>query len=92
MEPLKGRVALVTGGVRGVGAAINKVLAREMANVVIVDMWGPEAEAVVETLDGENSRVCFFTADIGDEQEAQRVIRELVAEFEKLNIDQPYRD
>ena len=44
-RPLDGKVALVTGGARGIGAATARALAREGARVVVLDRPGDEAEA-----------------------------------------------
>ncbi len=64
-RPLLGKVALVTGAARGIGAAIAKVLARDGAHVVGLDIpaMAADLERVVAPLGGSS-----LTADIADEQ------------------------
>jgi NAD(P)-dependent dehydrogenase (short-subunit alcohol dehydrogenase family) len=43
---LRGRTAIVTGGAGGIGTAISRRLAADGANVLVVDLYEPEDEAV----------------------------------------------
>jgi 3-oxoacyl-[acyl-carrier protein] reductase len=64
-RPLLGRVALVTGAARGIGAAIAEVLARDGARVVGLDVpaLGDELRAVAERLGGEALELDITDAD-----------------------------
>jgi NAD(P)-dependent dehydrogenase (short-subunit alcohol dehydrogenase family) len=80
---LDGKVAIVTGGARGIGLAIAKRYAVEGAKVVIADVDATAGEAVARAL-GETCR--FRATDVGDAQQAQGLIADAVAAFGALDI------
>lgn len=67
MDRLDGKVALVTGGAKGIGRAIADGLARDGARIVIADLAGAE-EAAAAYPDGVG-----LTADVADEQSVERM-------------------
>jgi len=75
---LSGKIAVVTGGARGIGAGIARCLAAEGAAVGIVDIDGPEAEKTAESLGG---RAVGVAADASDDHAiaaaTERIGREL---------------
>ncbi|MFF5102129.1 3-oxoacyl-ACP reductase [Streptomyces sp. NPDC000134] len=66
-RPLAGRTALVTGGARGIGAAVAETLARDGAHVVVLDVPGAEADArrVAGRLGGTALALDITAADAG---------------------------
>ncbi|PYE90467.1 SDR family NAD(P)-dependent oxidoreductase [Phyllobacterium leguminum] len=84
---LKGKVALVTGGSRGLGAAIAQTLADQGADVAIsYAASGEKAEAVVEKLKAKGVRAIAIRADQADLTVAKPLIDKVIAEFGKLDI------
>lgn len=84
---LKGKVALVTGGSRGLGAAIAEALADQGADVAIsYTASAAKAEAVVEKLKARGVRALAIQADQGDLATAAPLVDQVVAHFGKLDI------
>lgn len=84
---LKGKVALVTGGSRGLGAAIATALAAEGADVAISYVASAEkAEAVVERLKAAGVRALAIQSDQADTAAAKPLVEQVVAHFGKLDI------
>ena len=61
---LDGRVAFVTGGGSGIGAAAGKLLAREGAKVVLISRTKEELEAVVDDIKGAGGEASALEADV----------------------------
>ena len=84
---LAGRVALVTGGSRGIGAEIVRRLAAEGADVAFTYLTGhDEAEQVAGLVRGLGRRTLALRADLGDPAAAAMVVRQAVDSFGTINI------
>jgi 3-oxoacyl-[acyl-carrier protein] reductase len=71
---LEGRVALVTGGARGIGKAIALRLAGEGAKVAIVDLMDAGVETAREVEQASGQATTFVKADISKEAEAKAAV------------------
>lgn len=81
---LKGRVALITGGARGIGKATAVALAREGAKIAILDL---DRDAVDETVDGLGSdNAVGVVADVTDLDAVDRAVAEVDARFHSPDI------
>ena len=78
---LKDRVAIVTGGGSGFGAAICRRFAEEGAKVVLVDCRADHGSAVAQDIGA-----IFVEADVASEADARRMIATAVERFGRLDI------
>ena len=84
---LEEKNALVTGGSRGIGAAIAKRLGRDGANVAITYSKGADAAAsVVKQIEREGGKAIAIQADAADAEAVKAAVEKTVATFGGLDI------
>ena len=87
MPPLKGKVALVTGGSRGIGAGIARQLAKDGADIAITYVSSPEkARAVVAEIEKLGVRGLAIGADSADANAVRAAVDKTAGEFGRLDI------
>ena len=83
MGRLQGKVAIITGGARGMGEATSRRFVAEGAKVAICDVLDDRGAALAAEL-GENARFCHL--DVTDEDNWQAVIAEVEAAFGGIDV------
>jgi 3-oxoacyl-[acyl-carrier protein] reductase len=84
---LEGKVVLITGSVRGTGAGIARVFAREGARVVLnqVHQEG-NPQQVLDAIQAQGGQAVFVKADIGDEAQVKAMVQEAESAFGQVDI------
>ncbi|MGE0306005.1 MAG: SDR family oxidoreductase [Acidimicrobiia bacterium] len=85
-EPLKGKVAIVTGAGGGIGRAYSRGLAEAGAAVVIADIAVANAQAVADELAAEGFSAKAVATDVSDEESVQNMVDTAVSAFGSVDI------
>lgn len=84
---LKGKVALVTGGSKGIGASISQALAREGASVLVNYRTSEsEADGVVASIRKNGGKAWPLKADVSDPQDVSRLFKAATERYGRLDV------
>ncbi|MCE5325943.1 MAG: SDR family oxidoreductase [Planctomycetaceae bacterium] len=83
---LKGKVALVTGGGRGIGRAIALALGRAGAHVVVAARSGDQIAAVAKEITAAGGPACAIAADVADEGSVMNLFTQIVDRLGRLDV------
>ena len=83
---LEGKVALISGGARGMGAMEARLFAKEGAKVAIGDILEDEGRQVESEINQAGGQALFLRLDVTREEDWQRAVEATVSRFGKLNV------
>ena len=83
---LEGKVAIVTGAGRGIGAAAAREFAAEGARVVLAARSADEVDAVAASITNSGGQAVGVPADVTDEGQVERVVRAALVTFGRLDV------
>lgn len=86
MNDLQGRSVLVTGAGSGIGRAVALAMAEAGADVAASDIDAANVETLKSEIEAKGRRAIAIGADVGDVAEIDRMVRETVAAFGKLDV------
>ena len=86
MGQVEGKIAIVTGGASGIGAACAETLAQEGAVVVTTDIDEPRGNALVSAIAAAGGQAIFLPQDVTDEERWREVVAEIERRYGRLDI------
>lgn len=86
MNRLEEKVAVVTGGARGIGRAICLLFAREGAGVAVTDIIDDEGKQLADQIKGKGGTAEFWSLDTSDEEQVRQVMAEVNKRFGGIHV------
>ena len=85
VDVFEGKVAIVTGGGAGIGAALCEELGRRGALVVVVDVNANDADRVATGIAGDGGRAQARRVDVSEQREVRRMVEEAASSYGRLD-------
>ncbi|HEV3155184.1 MAG TPA: 3-oxoacyl-ACP reductase FabG [Candidatus Baltobacteraceae bacterium] len=88
LTPLAGRVGIVTGGSRGIGGAITKILANDGAKVAVIGLPADRerTEHLRSSLNGTAQNVLFYEGNVGEYERCAKAVESILAEHGRIDF------
>jgi len=86
MGKLQNKVAVITGGASGIGAATAKLFVSEGAKVVLVDLNEEKGKAFEAELKALNAEALFIKANITSEEDVANIFKQTIEAFGKVDV------
>ena len=86
MQPLAGKVAIVTGASRGIGKAISILLAQSGSRVVLAARSEPQLKSVSEEISSQNGEALVIPTDLTVDEEMERLVQQTLNEWGSVDV------
>jgi len=83
---LRDRVAIITGGARGIGKTIALKYAEEGANIVIFDLLRDEGDKTIKEIEDKGRKAIFYPVDITNFEKVKETVKDVEKKFNKIDI------
>src|SRR5688500_9293322 len=83
---LAGKVCLITGGARGIGAATAHLSAREGAKVAVADLKDTLGESVVSAIKQGGGEAVYWRCDVTDQAAVRELVESVVAKYGPVDV------
>jgi len=86
MENIRGKIALLTGGSRGLGPHIAGFLAKEGVNLALTARSEEGLKTTADKISRENVKVKIYPADITDQASREKLVKDVKADFGQIDL------
>jgi len=86
MQPLAGKVAIVTGASRGIGKAISILLAQSGSRVVLAARSEPQLKSVREEISSQNGEAMVIPTDLTVDKEMEQLVQQTLKEWGSVDV------
>jgi 3-oxoacyl-[acyl-carrier protein] reductase len=82
---LEDKIAVVTGGARGIGQAVSELFAQEGATVIIMDLL-PQGQAVADGINASGGKAEYHSISVTDKAAVEDLFKQVNAKYNKIDI------
>lgn len=86
MKELEAKIAVVTGGARGIGKAISQTLAKEGAHVILCDLDYKTAQRTANDIQNQGFAASAVKMDVSQGEEVKRVFEDILSKYARVGI------
>lgn len=86
MNRVLNKVVLITGGAQGIGEASARLLAKEGARVVVLDLLDKEGEQLVQSIKEKGGDAAYWHLDVTDEANIKKTFKAITDKWNKIDV------